>query len=162
MGLSGDKGGGREGPLPSGSDVKSLVVICTRLFDHPPTSSQPRTSPTPFSRFIKMANAAEEKKAVVKVKFVKAERSGLRVGLARGKKVVLTTASKPSPARRRGALAPRVRVVREIIRDVCGLAPYEKRILDVIKVSSMAWLAVRERTGWWEGEGRGMRVPKGP
>lgn len=91
-----------------------------------------------------MANATEEKKTAVKVKFVKAERSGLRVGLARGKKVVLTTASKPSPARRRGALAPRVRVVREIIRDVCGLAPYEKRILDVIKVSSMAWL---ERCG---------------
>jgi large subunit ribosomal protein L36e len=77
----------------------------------------------------------EEKKVAVKVKFVKAERSGLRVGLARGKKVALVTQAKATPASRRGSLAPRVRVVREIIRDVCGLAPYEKRILDVIKVS---------------------------
>jgi len=35
-----------------------------------------------------------------------------------------------------------VRVVREIVREVCGLAPYEKRVLDVIKVSPrLAFLA---------------------
>jgi hypothetical protein len=31
-------------------------------------------------------------------------------------------------------LGKRVRLVREIIRDVAGFAPYEKRILDIIKV----------------------------
>ena len=33
-------------------------------------------------------------------------------------------------------LGKRVRLVREIIRDVAGFAPYEKRILDIIKVGS--------------------------
>jgi len=40
----------------------------------------------------------------------------------------------PKPNVRRGNLSKRVRQIREIIREVAGLAPYEKRVLDVIKV----------------------------
>jgi len=69
----------------------------------------------------------------VKVAFKKLPRSGLRVGLAAGTKVT-ERVSAPRPSHRRGALSKRVSVVREIIRDVAGLAPYEKRIVDVIKV----------------------------
>ncbi|TFJ84004.1 hypothetical protein NSK_005099 [Nannochloropsis salina CCMP1776] len=37
------------------------------------------------------------------------------------------------PAGRKGTLVKKVKLVREVVRDVVGLMPYEKRILDVIK-----------------------------
>ena len=40
---------------------------------------------------------------------------------------------KERPSRRKGALSKRVKVIREVIRDVAGLAAYEKRVLDIIK-----------------------------
>ena len=75
----------------------------------------------------------EKKSSSAKVAYVKKPRSGLRVGLAAGHKVTLHVSTK-GPGTRRGVKSKRVAVVRETIRDVCGLAPYEKRILDVIKV----------------------------
>lgn len=58
------------------------------------------------------------------------------MGLKQGYKVTKKASDKVRPARRKGALSQRVKVVREIVREVAGLAPYEKRILDVLKVSS--------------------------
>ena len=51
-----------------------------------------------------------------------------------GYKVETRSVDKQRPARRKGGLNKRVKAVREIIREVAGLAPYEKRILDIIKV----------------------------
>merc|ERR1712045_585451 len=40
---------------------------------------------------------------------------------------------KPKPSRRKGSLGKRVSLCRSIAREVCGLSPYERRILDMIK-----------------------------
>mmetsp|Transcript_29750 Transcript_29750/g.65148 ORF Transcript_29750/g.65148 Transcript_29750/m.65148 type:complete len:102 (+) Transcript_29750:41-346(+) len=37
------------------------------------------------------------------------------------------------PSYRKGKLGARTAAVREIVREVVGLAPYEKRILDILK-----------------------------
>ena len=37
------------------------------------------------------------------------------------------------PKHRKGRLSQRSKVVREVVREVAGLVPYEKRILDMIK-----------------------------
>mmetsp|Transcript_25259 Transcript_25259/g.37794 ORF Transcript_25259/g.37794 Transcript_25259/m.37794 type:complete len:106 (+) Transcript_25259:84-401(+) len=45
---------------------------------------------------------------------------------------------KPRPSRRKGALGKRTSLCREIAREVCGLSPYERRILDMIKTGGSA------------------------
>ncbi|KAJ3617613.1 hypothetical protein Zmor_008815 [Zophobas morio] len=39
------------------------------------------------------------------------------------------------PSRRRGALSKRISVIREVIREVAGYAPYEKRIMELLRLS---------------------------
>ncbi|MFH4976154.1 hypothetical protein AB6A40_002863 [Gnathostoma spinigerum] len=58
----------------------------------------------------------------------------LAVGLNKGYKVTKTEL-KPRQSRRRGRLSKRNRIVREIVREVTGLAPYEKRAMELLRVS---------------------------
>ncbi|KAF2280859.1 ribosomal protein L36e [Westerdykella ornata] len=62
------------------------------------------------------------------------QRSGLIVGLNAGHKV---TPRQPAPkiSRRKGFLSKRTAFVREITREVAGLAPYEKRVIELLRNS---------------------------
>ena len=61
------------------------------------------------------------------------EAGGVAVGLARG----FVTSKLPKatrPSYRKGAKSQRIELVRSVCREVSGLSPYEKRLLDVLKV----------------------------
>ena len=61
------------------------------------------------------------------------ENGGVAVGLARG----FVTSKLPKatrPSYRKGAKSQRIALVRSVCREVSGLSPYEKRLLDVLKV----------------------------
>mmetsp|Transcript_34914 Transcript_34914/g.51271 ORF Transcript_34914/g.51271 Transcript_34914/m.51271 type:complete len:107 (-) Transcript_34914:58-378(-) len=59
-----------------------------------------------------------------------------RTGIAQGKHkghVTDTIAKAARPSHRKGTLGKRVSLIREIVSEVAGLSPYERRILDMIK-----------------------------
>jgi len=59
--------------------------------------------------------------------------SGLAVGLNKGH--VVTKRELPKRAsRRKGYLSKKVKFVRDIVREVAGLAPYERRVVELLKV----------------------------
>ena len=59
------------------------------------------------------------------------------VGLNKG--FLVTKRETPArPSRRKGKKTTRVQAIREIIRQVAGFAPYERRVLDLIKIGTAA------------------------
>merc|ERR1712113_575650 len=61
------------------------------------------------------------------------EKTGLAVGMDKGH--VLTKLDlKPKPSYRKGKLNKRITFVRDVIREVAGHAPYEERIMELLKV----------------------------
>eukprot|EP00344_Euplotes_crassus_P004773 CAMPEP_0197013210 /NCGR_PEP_ID=MMETSP1380-20130617/65515_1 /TAXON_ID=5936 /ORGANISM="Euplotes crassus, Strain CT5" /LENGTH=115 /DNA_ID=CAMNT_0042437289 /DNA_START=21 /DNA_END=368 /DNA_ORIENTATION=- len=40
----------------------------------------------------------------------------------------------PKPSQRKGALTKRVKFVRDLVREVCGFAPYERRVIELLRV----------------------------
>ncbi|XP_045399415.1 60S ribosomal protein L36-like [Lemur catta] len=57
----------------------------------------------------------------------------MAVGLNKGQKVTKNV-SKPRHSRR-GHLTKHTKFVRDMIRQVCGFAPYERRAMELLKVS---------------------------
>uniref|UniRef100_A0AAV2L180 60S ribosomal protein L36 n=1 Tax=Knipowitschia caucasica TaxID=637954 RepID=A0AAV2L180_KNICA len=58
----------------------------------------------------------------------------MAVGLNKGHPVTKNVCA-PKHARRRGRLTKHSKFVRDMIREVCGFAPYERRAMELLKVS---------------------------
>jgi large subunit ribosomal protein L36e len=73
---------------------------------------------------------------------------GLSVGLNKGFLVTRPITKRTKPSYRRGKLGKRVQLVRGIIRELCGLSGYEKRIVELL------------RTGQDKEAKKGLRIAK--
>uniref|UniRef100_A0A8C5QFK4 Large ribosomal subunit protein eL36 n=1 Tax=Leptobrachium leishanense TaxID=445787 RepID=A0A8C5QFK4_9ANUR len=58
----------------------------------------------------------------------------MAVGLNKGHRVAKNVA-KPRHCRRKGLLTKHTKFVRDMIREVCGFAPYERCAMELLKVS---------------------------
>ncbi|KAI8381497.1 50S ribosomal protein L36e [Radiomyces spectabilis] len=63
-----------------------------------------------------------------------AAKSGIAVGLNKGH-IVTRRELKPTVSYRKGAASKRVTFVKSIVREVAGFAPYERRVMELIKNS---------------------------
>ncbi|KAK3906708.1 ribosomal protein L36e [Staphylotrichum tortipilum] len=61
-----------------------------------------------------------------------AEKSGIALGLNKGHKTTARV-SKPRPSRTKGKSSKRTQFVRSIVKEVAGLAPYERRVIELIR-----------------------------
>ncbi|KAJ1555514.1 hypothetical protein HK405_001139, partial [Cladochytrium tenue] len=64
----------------------------------------------------------------------KPPKSGLFVGINKGH-VVTPRVPRAKPANRKGHLCQRTKFVRSLIREVAGFAPYERRVMELLKNS---------------------------
>jgi large subunit ribosomal protein L36e len=58
----------------------------------------------------------------------------MAVGLKKGHKVTPDTKI-ARPSQRKGTLTKHSKFVRDLVREVCGFAPYEKRAMELLKIS---------------------------
>jgi large subunit ribosomal protein L36e len=67
-------------------------------------------------------------------------KSGIFVGLNRGKNVAVSSrlSWKTRPVLRKGRISKRSAAVREIIREVAGFSPLEKRMMEMIRTGVQA------------------------
>ncbi|EEY19860.1 60S ribosomal protein L36 [Verticillium nonalfalfae] len=61
-------------------------------------------------------------------------RTGLAVGLNKGHKTTPRVA-KPRISSQKGRISKRTNFVREVVREVSGLAPYERRVIELLRNS---------------------------
>ncbi|CAB1323813.1 unnamed protein product, partial [Coregonus sp. 'balchen'] len=59
----------------------------------------------------------------------------MAVGLSKGHPVTKNVTA-PKHARRRGRLTKHSKFVRDMIREVCGFAPYERRAMELLKIGT--------------------------
>uniref|UniRef100_A0A6G1SCK6 60S ribosomal protein L36 n=1 Tax=Aceria tosichella TaxID=561515 RepID=A0A6G1SCK6_9ACAR len=59
----------------------------------------------------------------------------IAVGLKKGHKVTKNERKKPRPSTMKGRKTPHTKFVRSLVQEVCGFAPYEKRTMELLRVS---------------------------
>ncbi|EKD21366.1 60S ribosomal protein L36 [Drepanopeziza brunnea f. sp. 'multigermtubi' MB_m1] len=64
----------------------------------------------------------------------KTERSGIAVGPNKGHKTEARVV-KPRISRSKGKMTKRTQFVRDIVKEVSGLAPYERRVIELLRNS---------------------------
>lgn len=82
----------------------------------------------------------------------KGERTNIAIGHGKGFITTRINKQRRVPSQRKGKLGKRTSLVRDIIRETVGFAPYEKRIIellktDVIKDNKKALRVARARLG---------------
>merc|ERR1712032_1194016 len=82
-------------------------------------------------------------------------KSGVAVGLNKGFKTEVRVA-RAKPSKTKGHLSKRTAFVREIVKEVSGLAPYERRVIELLRNSKdkRARKLAKKRLGTF---GRGKR-----
>merc|ERR1712007_102050 len=55
------------------------------------------------------------------------------VGLNKGHKVT-KIAARPKHSHRRGTLTKKTKFVRDLVREVCGFSPYERRCIELLRI----------------------------
>mmetsp|Transcript_74865 Transcript_74865/g.194687 ORF Transcript_74865/g.194687 Transcript_74865/m.194687 type:complete len:110 (+) Transcript_74865:74-403(+) len=68
-------------------------------------------------------------------KTAKPERSGLAAGLNKGF-IVTRREMAPKPSYAKGRKSQRNGLIKEVIREVVGFAPYERRMIELLKIGS--------------------------
>lgn len=63
-----------------------------------------------------------------------APRYEICVGLDKGHKTTANTL-KAKPSHKKGAVTPRNQLIRDLIREVAGFSPYERRAMELLRIS---------------------------
>lgn len=58
---------------------------------------------------------------------------GLAVGLDKGHRVTKNV-RKERQSRHKGRLSKKTRIVRELVREITGFAPYERRVMELLRI----------------------------
>merc|ERR1712150_338870 len=66
--------------------------------------------------------------------YIMAVRYDLAVGMQKGRKVTKNEQA-PRPSRRKGVQTKHVRFIRDLVREVSGFAPYERRAIELLRIS---------------------------
>jgi len=77
--------------------------------------------------------------------------SGIAVGLKKGH-IVTKRKIAEKPSKRKGRLGDRVKLIRSVVREVTGYAPYEKRLMEILRgggsnPTKKAWKFAKARLG---------------
>merc|ERR1711865_1068394 len=78
-----------------------------------------------------------QSQAMAKTGYVKPDATGLATGLHKGF-IVTRRALPKKPSYRKGHKSKRNVLVKEVIREVSGFCPYERRMIELIKIGSSA------------------------